>query len=108
MYVSLTLKPDKAPPTYITTRSYSNYDPDSFITDLASNLDHFVSIFRMDIVDEKLIIFYKIFLNTLNKHAPIKPMKVLGKSCPFITPEIKASMIKRDQLYSLQENMQLL
>ncbi|CAB3979720.1 Hypothetical predicted protein [Paramuricea clavata] len=55
----------------------------------------------MDNVDEKLTIFNEIFLNTLDKHAPVKTIKVRGKSCPFITPEIKASMIKRDQLHSL-------
>ena len=101
VYALLKLKTEKAPPTYITTRSYRNYDPDLFTIDLASNLDRLVSTFRIDNVDEKLIIFNEIFLNTLDKHAPIKTMKVRGKSCPFITPEIKASMIKRDQLYSL-------
>ncbi|CAB3981747.1 Hypothetical predicted protein [Paramuricea clavata] len=55
----------------------------------------------MDNVDEKLTIFNEIFLNTLDKHAPVKTIKVRGNSCPFITPEIKASMIKRDQLHSL-------
>ncbi|CAB3987086.1 Hypothetical predicted protein [Paramuricea clavata] len=60
--------------------------------------DHFPV---MDNVDEKLTIFNEIFLNTLDKHAPVKTIKVRGKSCPFITPEIKASMIKRDQLHSL-------
>ncbi|CAB3994943.1 Hypothetical predicted protein [Paramuricea clavata] len=101
VYVSLKLKTDKSPPNYITTRSYNKYDPDLFAIDLASNRDRLVSIFRMDNVDEKLTIFNEIFLNTLDKHAPVKTIKVRGKSCPFITPEIKASMIKRDQLHSL-------
>ncbi|CAB3977046.1 Hypothetical predicted protein [Paramuricea clavata] len=101
VYVSLKLKTDKSPPNYITTRSYNKYDPDLFAIDLASNCDRLVSIFRMDNVDEKLTIFNEIFLNTLDKHAPVKTIKVRGKSCPFITPEIKASMIKRDQLHSL-------
>ena len=78
-------------PTYITTRSYNKYDPDLFVTDLASNLDRFVSIFRKDNVDEKLTIFNETFLNTLDKHAPVKTLKVRGKSCPFITPEIKST-----------------
>ena len=101
VYVSLKLKTDKSPPNYITTRSYNKYDPDLFAIDLASNRDRLVSIFRMDNVDEKLTIFNEIFLNTLDKHAPVKTIKVRGKSCPFITSEIKASMIKRDQLHSL-------
>ena len=101
VYVSLKLKTDKSPPNYITTRSYSKYDPDLFAIDLASNRDRLVSIFRMDNVDEKLTIFNEIFLNTLDKHAPVKTIKVRGKPCPFITSEIKASMIKRDQLHSL-------
>ena len=97
VYALLRLKAEKAPPTYITTHSYRNYDPDLFTIDLASNLDRLVSPFIMDNVDEKLIIFKEIFLNTLDKHSPIKTIK----SCPFITPETKATMIKRDQLYIL-------
>ncbi|CAB4018164.1 Hypothetical predicted protein [Paramuricea clavata] len=72
VYVSLKLKTDKSPPNYITTRSYNKYDPDLFAIDLASNRDRLVSIFRMDNVDEKLTIFNEIFLNTLDKHDPVK------------------------------------
>ncbi|CAB4038293.1 Hypothetical predicted protein [Paramuricea clavata] len=75
VYVSLKLKTDKSPPNYITTRSYNKYDPDLFAIDLASNRDRLVSIFRMDNVDEKLTIFNEIFLNTLDKHAPVKTIK---------------------------------
>ncbi|CAB4034843.1 Hypothetical predicted protein, partial [Paramuricea clavata] len=75
VYVSLKLKTDKSPPNYITTRSYNKYDPDLFAIDLASNRERLVSIFRMDNVDEKLTIFNEIFLNTLDKHAPVKTIK---------------------------------
>ena len=36
VFVTLKLKPIKPPPTYITVRSYKNYDPEVFAADLAS------------------------------------------------------------------------
>ena len=66
VHVPLKLKADKAVPTYITTRSYNKYDSNSIATDLISNLDSFVSIFRKDKFDKKLTTFDEIFLSKMD------------------------------------------
>ncbi|CAB4030546.1 Hypothetical predicted protein, partial [Paramuricea clavata] len=51
-------------------------------------------------VNEKLKIFDAV-LQTLDSHAPIKTLKVRDKPRPFVTPEIKELMDKRDRLHGL-------
>ncbi|CAB4034648.1 Hypothetical predicted protein [Paramuricea clavata] len=99
VYVTLKLKPTKPPPIHITVRSYRNYDPELFATDLASKSERLLSVFSVNDINEKLKIFNDV-LQT-DSHAPIKTLKVRDRPCPFVTPEIKELMDKRDRLHGL-------
>ena len=101
MYVTLKLKPTKPPPTLILVRSYRNYDPELFAADFASKSDRLLSVFSVNDINEKLKIFDDVLQTTLDSHAPIMTLKVSDRPCPFVTPEIKELMGKRDRLHGL-------
>ena len=101
VYVTLKLKSTKPLPSYITVRSYKNYNADLFAADLASKSDRLLSIFSVNDVNKKLQIFDEVLQTTLNAHAPVKTLKVRGRPCPFVTPQIKELMVARDQLHCI-------
>ncbi|CAB4041029.1 Hypothetical predicted protein [Paramuricea clavata] len=101
VYVTLKLKSTKPPPTHITVRSYRNYDPELFAADLASKSERLLSVFSVNDINEKLKIFDDVLQTTLDSHAPIKTLKVRDRPCPFVTPEIKELMGKRERLHGL-------
>lgn len=100
IYVILKLKRPKKLPCYITVRSFKHYDPSSFISDLATNSDRFLSIFSGKDVNSKLATFNDILHSTLDIHAPVKTMKVRSRPCPYVTSEIKDLMRNRDRLHN--------
>ena len=79
VFVRLNLKIPRPPPCYITVRSYANYDPVNFSTDLASKAPELLTIFDESDVNTKLSIFNKVFQSTLQDHAPIKTIKVRSR-----------------------------
>ena len=85
-------------------RSYANYDPVNFSTDLASKAPELLTIFDESDVNTKLSIFNKVFLSTLQDHAPIKTIKVRSRPCPYVTHEIKELMKHRDSLHRIYLN----
>jgi len=99
VFVRLNLKIPRPPPCYITVRSYANYDPVNFSTDLASKAPELLTIFDEFDVNTKLSIFNKVFQSTLHDHAPIMTIKVRSRSCPYVTHEIKELMKYRDSLH---------
>ena len=70
--VSLTLKLKTARLmiSFVTTRSYKNYNHDSFIEDLANVPFYIVNLF--DNPDDQVHAFNCLFQNVLHNHAPIK------------------------------------
>ena len=94
--VSLTLKLKTPRPriSFVTTRSYKNYDHDSFIEDLANVPFHIVNLF--DDPDDQVHAFNCLFQNVLNNHAPIKQIKIHSRPNPFVSKEIKGLMNTRD------------
>ena len=48
--------------------------------------------------DQMLSIWNTLFLNTLNSHTPVKRKCFRNMEAPWITPEIKEAMFKRDNL----------
>ena len=52
-------------------------------------------------VNEKLRIFDEVLQTTLDLDAPIKTKKVHRKPSPFVTPEMKELMGKRDRFHSI-------
>lgn len=93
--VTMTINCPKVKAKCVTTRCYSVYAPGSFCEDLYlvpwHNLVHF-----FDVIDFQVETFNSLFLDVLDQHAPIKPIKIKSCSNPFITPEIKQLMKTRD------------
>ena len=77
----------------MTTRSYKNYDHDSFIEDLANVPFHIVNLF--DDPDDQVHAFNCLFQYVLDNHAPIKQIKIHSRPNPVST-EIKGIMNMRD------------
>ena len=86
VFVELKLKSPKLSPQFISVRSYKNYDPDLFITDLASRWDSLLPLFAGSDVNNKLAIFDNV-------------IKIRNRPCPFISSDIKELMKSRDSLY---------
>ena len=63
--------------------------------DLANVPFHMVSCF--DDLDDQVEAFNCLFLDVLDKHAPIKRIKIKSRPNPFITPEIRQLMKTRDK-----------
>ena len=68
IYVVLTLKTPRLKPSYITIRSYSNYNAERFREDLAFVPFHMISMF--DDLDDQVDTFNAMFLDVLNEHVP--------------------------------------
>ena len=86
-------------PKVVIARNYKRYDSENFLADLAQI--SWCSNLRMDDVSKKVASFDTHFLNTLEKHAPIKSMKIRYRQCPFLNDEIKKLMKNRDKLHKL-------
>jgi hypothetical protein len=76
-------------------RSYKSYDPICFKREVAQLPQH--EIYSTHNVNSKLVLFNEIFLNTLNRHAPMKYSKIKGRPHKFIGKEIKQLMKVRDR-----------
>ena len=96
-YSILNLKMPKSQTAYITSRSYTQYDPARFIEDLKQVSWNEMSC--ISAVDQKLYCFNGYLQKVLNTHAPVKTMKVKYRQCSFVNEEIKRSMRIRDILH---------
>ena len=94
IYLVLTLKPPRLKPSYITIRSYSNYNAERFREDLAFVPFHMISMF--DDLDDHVDTFNDLFADVLNEHASIKRIKIKARPLPLITEEIRQLMSTRD------------
>ncbi|KAK2562924.1 hypothetical protein P5673_013901 [Acropora cervicornis] len=92
--MSMKLKTPRSRYAYITTRSYKHYETNKFLSDLECAPFHMVEFFND--LDDRVYAFNCLFLEALNDHAPIKRIKIKSKPNPFISPEIKQLMNKRD------------
>ena len=99
IYISTKLKVPKTPPTYITVRSYKNYDPTAFSSDLATKSDRLLSIFTETDVNTKTEVLKDVMQSTLDLHAPIKTIKIRSRSNTFVTPDTKELMKSRNKLH---------
>ena len=68
--ISLGLKKKRSKPVYVTTRSYEDFVPESFLVDL--NCAPWSVIDCFEDVDDKLNAFNLLFNPLLDDHAPIK------------------------------------
>ena len=100
VYMVLNLKLPKQPRSYITVRSFKNYNPMLFTADLVSKHETLLqSIFSESDVNSKLSILNDAQLSTLQTHAPVKTIRVRNCPSPYITQNIKDLMAHRDQLH---------
>ena len=99
IYVSTKLKVPKTPPTYITVRSYKNYNPTAFSSDLAKKSDRLLSIFTETDVNTKTEALKDVIQSTLDLHAPLKTIKIRSRSNTFVTPDMKELMKSRNKLH---------
>ena len=90
IYLLLDLKVLRARPSYVSIRSYKNYNFTKFLEDLQLVPFHMVNFFE-DISDQ-VDMYGILFLDVLNEHAPIKRIKIKAKPNPFVSPEIKQLM----------------
>ena len=81
-------------PRYITVRSVSNYNSESFLKDLSYVPWHMVNFF--DDVDDQVETFNSLFLEVLDEHAPVKRIRIKSRPNPYVTQEIKQLMKTRD------------
>ena len=99
VYVVLNLKAPKPLPTYVISRSYKNYDSESFVNDLAQ-----VPWYENALTDdagEKVEHFNEKCLEILERHAPVRKRKVRNRQCPFLDKEIKKLMDEREQVHKV-------
>jgi hypothetical protein len=91
--VQLNLKQERVKLGKIMTRSYKNYKADEFKKDIAEIPLNTVNI--LEDVSDNLDTFNGLFLEVLDKLAPVKTIKLKSKPCPFLTNEIKLLMKKK-------------
>ena len=94
IYLLLDLKVPRAKPSYVSIRSYKNYNPTKFLEDLQHDPFHMVNFF--DDIRDQVDVYGILFLDVLNEHAPIRRIKIKAKPNPFVSPEIKQLMKRRD------------
>ena len=79
----------KSPPKIITYRSYKNFSNDLFRGDLHFSKECKENI-NLDFTS--LASFTKIFIDTLNKHAPIKKTYVRANHANFVTKGLQKAI----------------
>ena len=93
--VVLNMKKSRPKPIYILTRSYKNYKPEVFTRDLSEVPWNKIETFED--VDDCLYAFHQLFEQIVDRHAPVKKVKIRSRPNPFITPEIRELMRARDK-----------
>lgn len=95
IYTVLKLKRQRPKPVYITTRSFKNYQQNAFLRDISMVLWCLVDCF--DDIDDSLYAFHTLFNEVLDKHAPIRKVKIRGRPSPYIPDKIRELMKSRDR-----------
>ena len=81
----------------ITTRNYKHFDRAAFLNDIKmTNFDQ-IKNYTSD-ANEMWALWKKLFLDILNKHAPMINFKIKGKNMPYITSDLKQMIRQRDYL----------
>ena len=85
VYLVLSLKAPRRKPSYVTIRSYKNYNGEEFYNDLALAPFQMVSFF--DDQNDQVNVFNILFT---------KRIKIKSRRNPFVSPEIRQPMKTRD------------
>ena len=87
----LNIKYVKPEPKQVTYRNYKNFILENFQTDL-------LTVFSSGCNDYET--FEKMFLSTLNLHAPLKKKIIRGNHAPYFNRNIRKAMMKRNELHT--------
>ena len=71
--------------------NYKNFNEQDFKLELRGKLE-------VDVVDANYETFHNVYLNVLNKHAPIKTKVIRGNQAPYITKAYRKAVMKRSKL----------
>ena len=82
----------KAKPKEITYRCYKNFNPDVFKNDLKSAIE------REQV--QCYTNFEKYFMETLNKHAPVKTKTIRANQASYMTKALRKAIMRRSELES--------
>ena len=89
------MKKERPKPVYITTRSFKSYNASEFCADILEAPWSITDVF--DDAEDKLYAFNSLFNDILDKHAPVKTIKLKGKPNCCVTEEIRELMKTRDE-----------
>ena len=87
----------KLSPIEVRFRSFRSFDETVFLSELQSALD----ILEYNDDKECFTSFYECFENVVDKHAPLKTVKLRGNNAPFITPQFRKEIRYRSKLRNL-------
>ncbi|KAJ2939918.1 hypothetical protein O0L34_g6624 [Tuta absoluta] len=94
IYASFKIRPPKRRHKTILIRNYGKIDREAFMSDLAEA--DWESISEGNDVDSKVAAFQTLILSLYDKHAPLREVRVRHYPAPWLTPEIKSLMTRRD------------
>ena len=101
IYSVLNLKSPKTPPNYIKSSNLKNYNAENFLLDLQAQQVAWTENYLITDASEKLDYFNQVFLDILDKHAPIKIIKPKHRKCAFLDEDTRELMIERNQLLKI-------
>ena len=81
----------KPSPNYVHYRNHKNFNEQDFKLGLRGKLE-------VDVVDANYGTFHNVYLNVLNKHAPIKTKVIRGNQAPYITKAYRKAVMKRSEI----------
>ena len=81
----------------IVTRVYKTFKRDEFLNDLQSIPFSVIDIF--DDVNDKLFVFESLYMDVVNKHAPLKRVHLRGNQVPFMTKQWRQEIRYRNRLW---------
>ena len=91
--------------SYISYRSFKRFDQIAFLNELSTT--PFQTVHEYDDPNQAMSIWYKLYLDILNKHAPLKKKRVKKKKIPqWLTNEIRQAMKYRNDLKADKEFLQ--
>ena len=99
-------KEPPAPARTIRKRSYKEFIPEDFVTDLA--VVNWSDIYSCNDVDQAVDIFTRKFRQVLNHHAPWIIFQQRKNFCPWITDETKELMQQREMWYQRARDLALI
>ena len=94
---SMRLTHIKRDPKVIETRKYNHFDSTAFLTDLKAAPFNEYSRFTNS-PGEMWTIWKTLYLDILNKHAPVTKIKIKGNNLPYITSNVRRMIRQRDYL----------